>query len=265
MRYRRYFPQDVIDLTREAIHAFTIRDMERFVLFLDRDFSFIADDEPIFLQGIPAFLENTRRESQSIPVELSQEEYTLLAHERHLWVTFGRFHASCPPMTATIHFTFVWRQKGDDMLLLHANAAHARPVAPAGVVVTPDMEIAQAHMFDQSPAPPPQPAGGKTYPKRGYRDLDGHIRYLTDGEIVYCQSRGKICEIHSTTQPPFSVRTSLHTLQQPGFFLIHRSYVVNLSYVKQICRYLVTLENGTELPIGQEKYLPLKRALGGGR
>ena len=42
-----------------------------------------------------------------------------------------------------------------------------------------------------------------------------------------------------------------------------RSYLVNLSHVREICRYRAVLQDGTELPIGREHYLPLKRILAG--
>ncbi|MDO5575146.1 MAG: LytTR family DNA-binding domain-containing protein [bacterium] len=260
MKYHRYLPSEVINLTRNAIHSFTNRDMVRFASFLDESFSFIADDEPFFLQGMDVFLKSVRRESESSPVTITDEEYTLLAHERALWVTFGRFQVSSPPMTATIHFTFVWKQKEDALLLLHANAAHARPLPPQ---TQPDMMtdsgIVQAHMFDESSPKPSSSADSVTQlQKQSYRDLDGHIRYLSDADILFFQSKGKICEVHTVDQKYFSVRTALRTLERSGFLLIHRSYIVNLDYVKEIYRYRAILNNGTALPIGQEKYLPLK-------
>ena len=262
MNKRRYFPNEVIDLTRVAIQAFTNRDMEHFASFLDSDFSFIADDEPFFLQGMDTFLKSIRRESELPPVTITNEEYTLLAHERALWVTFGRFQVSAFPMTATIHFTFVWKQKENLLLLLHANAAHARPLNSNTQAINDDIDSAQTHMFDESPRMPDSLSYQNiALQKQGYRDLDGHIRYLSDTDILFFKSNGKLCEVHTIEQKPFLMRTALHALERPGFLLIHRSYIVNLTYVKEIYRYRAILDNHTELPIGQEKYLPLKRTL----
>ena len=46
VKHRRYQPQEVIELTRAAIHAFTSRDMAGFDGLLDPDFSFVGDDAP---------------------------------------------------------------------------------------------------------------------------------------------------------------------------------------------------------------------------
>lgn len=255
VKHRRYQPHEVIELTRAAIHAFTSRDMAGFDGLLDPDFSFVGDDAPLFLHGTEEFFNSTQNERKSPPVSITGEDYMLLAHEKSLWVTSGRFQAVSPPLRSSIHFTFVWRQREEALLLLHASAFHAHPPADAKAAENP-----QAHMFD---LPPAVKMDGRAEPKHPYRDLNGHIRYLSDREILYCRSSGKICEIHSGRQPPFSMRTTLHALERPGFLVIHRSYLVNLSHVREICRYRAVLQDGTELPIGREHYLPLKRILAG--
>lgn len=260
MKHRRYEAPEVIEMTRDAIHAFTKRDMERFCAYLDNDFTFIADDEPLYLQGVDDFIESTRVESQSPPVIIGEEEYTLLAHEKRLWVTFGRFSVSMPPMTANIHFTFVWRQREEKLLLLHANAAHARSAAV--YCAETESAVAQTHMFD-----PPhvraalRSASDAPQVKRPYRDINGSIRYLTDNELQYVRINDKLCQFFVAGQAPFCVRTGLRALERPGFMVIHRSCLVNLSYVREICRYKATLLDGTELPVGKQYYLELKRTL----
>lgn len=259
MKYRHYTPNEVVDLTRAAIHAFILRDLAAFTTYLDEDFTFVADDAPMFLRGKRQFWAAVQLEAQAPPAHITQEEYTLLAHERRLWVTFGRFQVESPPQSATIHFTFVWQQQENHLRLLHANAAHARPTALAWQGMPP---APQAHIFDPSePAgtPPAQPA--QEAPRRGYRDPAGYIRYLADGEILFFRSEGKFCWIHAAGHPPFPIRSGLGDMEYPGFLRIHRSYVVNLRYVQSIRRYRATLTDGRELPIGQEKYLALKVAL----
>ena len=127
VKHRRYQPQEVIELTRAAIHAFTSRDMAGFDGLLDPDFSFVGDDAPLFLHGTEEFFNSTQNERKSPPVSITGEDYMLLAHENHLWVTSGRFQAVSPPLRSAIHFTFVWRQREEALLLLHASAFHARP------------------------------------------------------------------------------------------------------------------------------------------
>jgi len=262
MKRRTFTTAEVIEMTRDAIHAFTKRDMDRLSSYLDKGFTFIADDAPLFLRGIDEFMESIRLEIKMPPVTINEEEYTLLAHAASLWVTFGRFEASSPPMSTKIHFTFVWQRKGETLLLLHANAAHARAVPPEALALSPETDAAQAHMFDTLPVRAAISGADNTpQPKRGYRDLDGHIRYVSDSEFLYAESLDKTCRIFVIGQSPFVVRTSLRSLERAGFMIIHRSYLVNLSFVQEIRRYSVKLLDGTTLPMGKQHYLEIKRTL----
>lgn len=137
VKHRRYQPQEVIELTRAAIHAFTSRDMAGFDGLLDPDFSFVGDDAPLFLHGTEEFFNSTQNERKSPPVSITGEDYMLLAHEKSLWVTSGRFQAVSPPLRSSIHFTFVWRQREEALLLLHASAFHAHPPADAKAAENP--------------------------------------------------------------------------------------------------------------------------------
>jgi hypothetical protein len=236
--------------------------MERFASYLDKDFTFIADDAPLFLRGKSAFFESTRAEEQTPPVTLSGEEYLLLAQDYRLCVTFGRFTASTPPMSARIHFTFVWRQTGDELLLIHASAAHVREVPPEALATAPDSDAAQAHMFD-TPQLRAAVAALDAAPqlKRSYRDTDGHIRYLADCELMYVESLGKTSLFHLAGGAAFSARIALSALERPGLMIVHRSYLVNLAYVREICRYRAALIGGVTVPIGKSRYLAVKDSL----
>lgn len=262
MRQQRANAREALEKTRDVIRAFTGRDMERFLAYLDEDFTFLADDAPLFLRGKAAFLESTRAEGQTPPVSVSDEEYLLLAQDYRLCVTFGRFTASTPPMRARIHFTFVWRQTGDKLLLIHASASHVRDI-PAEVLSTaPDTDAAQAHMFDTPQIRAAVTAmGAEPQRKRSFRDLDGHIRYLADSELMYVESLGKTSRFHLAGGTTFLARDTLHSLERPGLMIIHRSYLVNLAYVRELCRYKVALIGGEALPVGKARYLAVKDRL----
>lgn len=48
----------------------------------------------------------------------------------------------------------------------------------------------------------------------------------------------------------------------PGLFLrIHSSYLINPAHAREICRFIVTLSDGTKLPIPEKKYTYIKKLL----
>lgn len=262
MSYRRYHTDELVALSRDAIHAFTERDIERFSAYLDEDFSFAADDAPLFIRGKAAFLESIRAEQALPPVTICDEDYTLLCRDVHLWAVFGRFTAYAGSASSMVRFTFLWRQNRDEMRLLHADAVHVRPVPPELLATAPDTAAAQAHLFD----PPAVRAAiggmnGAPPPKYAYRDIEGHSRFVSDIELLYVERVGANARFHAAGGAVFDVRISLDALERPGLARIHRTYLVNLSYIRELCRYRATLLDGTELPVGKERFMELRQKL----
>lgn len=260
MKYRRYTERDLLEKTRETIHHFTNKELEPFLAVLDKDFIWIGDYTALFTRGIPAFLNSVQEESQEPPVEISDEEYALSAHEKHLWVVYGRFAASYRTedgglLLTKAHFTFTWHQVKDDLLLLQATATHVRDVGP-------DVpKQLQSRIFETHPIQ--QTAQHKAKDKNlEFRGLDRRTRYLSLSEILYIQSNNNVCEIF-TEYGSFTVRATLKSLEQKPFFMIHQSYLVNTEYIDYIYRYRAVLLNGLELPIGKERYMGLRKHLQG--
>lgn len=249
MKYHRYTEQEVIDRTKEAIHHFIRKQIDPFVKMLDGDFVWVGDYEPLYMKGITAFLESVKEEIQEqLSINITEEEYALLSHERHLWVTYGRFTATINRQVSKIHFTFVWRQKGDNLLLLHANANHAKPMPQTD---------AQSRIFELPPCSH-SPLHITEAKKLTFRSLSGSIHYLPAGDIRYIKANNNVCQIF-TTSGFFSCRTTLKNLTTSPFLRVHKSYLVNSSHIREICRYRVTLLDGTVLPIGKEWYMDLKQ------
>ncbi|MBS6956299.1 MAG: LytTR family transcriptional regulator DNA-binding domain-containing protein [Enterocloster asparagiformis] len=249
MKYCHYTEQEVVDKTKEAIHYFISKQIDQFVKMLDRDFVWVGDYEPLYMKGIPAFLESVKEEIQEqLPISITEEEYALLSHERHLWITYGRFTVTVERQVSRIHFTFVWRQKCDNLMLLHANANHARPLpqvdAQSRIFELPSRSHHPLHITDEK--------------KLAFRSLTGSIHYLQAEEIRYIKANNNMCQIF-TTSSSFSCRTTLKKLTASPFLRIHKSYLVNASHLREICRYRATLLDGTELPIGKEWYMDLKQ------
>lgn len=262
MQYRRYTKADVINITRESIHLFVGKQIDKFLEYLDEGFVFVADYNSLYLHGISEFLNYIKEERELPPVNIEQEEYEVISHERHLWVICGRYIVSIDTggrkIASKHHFTFTWKQIDHDLRLLHAMACHAKdfPSAAAAEVSPTEMPM-QAKIFDVVPQEPVQSAIQK---KVSIRDISGKIRYLYADEIIYVQADNKVCHIYTAAEH-FSSRITLNSLEIPGMISIHKSYRVNKQYIKEIQRYQATLSNGTQLPIGKSWYMELKKTL----
>ena len=84
-------------------------------------------------------------------------------------------------------------------------------------------------------------------------------------DIVYINSDADYTEINTTLAKHLSSETLLHweqTLPSNSFIRIHRSYLINLSYVDRKYASRVVLKTGKVLPVGRTYQARLKEMLG---
>ena len=90
---------------------------------------------------------------------------------------------------------------------------------------------------------------------------DGVVR-LPLYEIRYLEGMKNYVTLHAVEE--YSVKRSLSELTKEldeSFYRIHRSYIVNLRFVKRITRTEVTLKDGAALPLSRKLYDGLNQAL----
>ncbi|HBA50094.1 MAG TPA: DNA-binding response regulator [Lachnospiraceae bacterium] len=90
---------------------------------------------------------------------------------------------------------------------------------------------------------------------------DGVVR-LSLYEIRYLEVQKNYVTIHAGDE--YSVKRTLNELEEEldeSFYRIHRSYIVNLRFVKRISRAEVILKDGTALPLSRKLYDGLNQAV----
>ena len=84
--------------------------------------------------------------------------------------------------------------------------------------------------------------------------MDAYLCYGT-ADIVYIESQSEYLKIHLKGNSPLMVLMSIkrmaELLPQDKFVRIHRSYIVNMSRVREIVRMKITMESDARLPIGE--------------
>lgn len=258
----RYTETDILNKSRELIHAFMSKKLLPFKELLDENFVWVGDYASQYIQGRDKFLETIAVEGSLPPVELSQEEYAILTHERHTWVTYGRFIVKTKDgnevsLSSRIHFTFVWKQDKNTLRLLHANACH---VSDEQIQEAENSEdTPQAMLFEHTNI---ENLSNEKKQKINIRDLSGNVHFLFLDEILYMKSDDKLVTVY-TEHNSFTARTTLSELENAHFIRIHNSYLVNMKYITKICRYQATLFNGKQLPIGQTRYKNIQKRMTG--
>lgn len=261
-KFRHYTKEQVLDRTREVLHFFANKQMKEFAAYLDEGFVWIGDYEALYTKGIKAFMDTVSYEIEQAPVNITKEEYAMLAHERQLWVTYGRFMmtgngADGRILITKVHFTFTWIQRENDLKLILANATHVKSAVPMASKKEPQKQSPQSLIFEQASQ---YGVADKEPKKMAFRDVEGAIRYLYPEEILYIRAENKLCEVH-TGSGTFSTRLNISSICHPQLLQIHRSYIVNRRYVKEVRRYQAALFDGTVLPVGRDKYQDVRLTL----
>lgn len=258
MKYCTFTNSDIIEKSRELIHAFMHRELIPFTDLLSEQFVWLGDSSAQYIVGKENFLKTITAEILMPPLELSQEEYSILTHERHTWVAYGR----CVVTTGTaedvllssgIHFTFVWKQEKDTLFLLMACANHVQDEQPS----EDTSSVPQARVFDHVKQ---EILFRPNTPKIRLRNQDGSQYFLYPDEIIYVQSQDKYCTIY-TKADQICCYMPLKSLEQSGFIRIHSRYLVNMSYIASIKRYEINLLDGRKLPIGKNRYQAIKEII----
>lgn len=95
-----------------------------------------------------------------------------------------------------------------------------------------------------------------------FESKEGIVK-LNQSEIVYVEFLNRKCHIHTTKQS-FEVASSLaHVGHQLGsnFVMPHKSFYVNLAYIRLVKGYTIYLTNGEELPLSQKKSSQFRKEL----
>lgn len=84
--------------------------------------------------------------------------------------------------------------------------------------------------------------------------VDYRIVRINISDIIYIESQSEYMKIHLQGTSPLMVLMSIkrmaELLPQDKFVRTHRSYIVNMSHVKEIARLRITMESDVNLPIG---------------
>ncbi|CAL2089954.1 LytTR family DNA-binding domain-containing protein [Tenacibaculum sp. 190524A02b] len=88
---------------------------------------------------------------------------------------------------------------------------------------------------------------------------DGKLIFLEQSEILFVESDGNYCSIHTTNNKKIVITKKLKEvntlLPEDHFFRIHNSYIINLNKIKEFLKSdgYVILENNHKIPVSRQK------------
>lgn len=264
----KFTENDVIQLTDFVVRNFYQRNIAAILPYFAPDFVWIGAWEYQYVKGREYFLATVDTESKAPPSILTDREYHLLIHEKNLWIIYGRYTSTVipensPALTTKTRNTYVWKQQGDQLVLLHIHGSNAHDV-PLNADSTSHADIHRYNdWFAYLNAVRLSLQNETSSPSAIHiREIDGSISFLQPCEIRYICSNKNLRYIYTNTQV-ICTKTTLAALKEklPGFILIHRAYLVDQKKIRSLKRYEAALSGGETLPVGKSMYMELKEKL----
>lgn len=258
--------EKLIQQSSLVFHAYFNRDMDTFVKLLDEDFVWIGSYDFQYSRGIDEFLAITKDEQNESAAMVYDEEYQILARSDNAYVVYGRFSASAWKNAETFLYTrqratFIWKLTHDGFKLLHLHCTMARDIPLEGNLDDITKQKDGVHRwYDYMIL-----AENKHLTQEErilFKDIDGGIHYLLPSEILYVSIMYRDTTIYTSTQS-FCIRKNLNQLHEMMPFLVqcHKSWLVNPLYIAEIRRYVITLTNNLQVPIGKSRYNEVRELL----
>lgn len=91
---------------------------------------------------------------------------------------------------------------------------------------------------------------------------NGTIHLILISKIKYLESRGHQITIHTDDESIICYERLEKLMERlsPSFFQCHKSYLVNMDFIRRIEKSSVLLKNGGEIPISKAKYADTRNA-----
>ncbi len=93
--------------------------------------------------------------------------------------------------------------------------------------------------------------------------VNGKTRKISERQILYMAAQSGGSDVHTAKNIYFKEGSLLYwetILSSRSFFRIHKKYLVNLHYVKEITNHTVVLTNNEKLPVSRRKWTALRLA-----
>lgn len=254
----------IIQMTLENVRSFYNREKDVTTSPMADNFMWIGSNDFQWCEGLDEFLRVTKNEYEEPTVTLSDEEYHLLLHERNIWVIYGRYKATAiledgSVIYAHVRGTYVWQRIDGEIKLVHVHGSHAQDI-PLNQIIQPQFTV-DSSFFEYMKRIDSLNASAD---KIEFCDCEGRHHFLHPDEILFLKAAGQHTVV-STKSGCFTVNGILAKQENSlpaQFKRIQKSYLVNTKHISTIYRYKAILRDGSELPIGRNWYMELKRFMG---
>lgn len=257
--------EQAVELTKECWTRYWQLDLDFMLDHCAEDVAWVGAVNNEFMQGKDNMREEfTQLKKELKPCHLLCQEFIVMSNSINCCSVIGRYLVTTDDsveyyLQAQQRCTLVWVNDGEALKINHIHVSN-----PIG-----EMKITKTEMFVNTMG---KMAG--EYMKHHVSSLndtsrivgtglDGHIYLLNRSEVLYACAYNKYCEIH-TLSGNIDMKIKLSDfLEQAGddFSSVHRSYVINTIYIKEIKPCEIIMTDGSSVPLPIRRYAQIRDQL----
>lgn len=263
MRKKMIPEKEIINLSKNIIQGFYNRDISESISYLADDFMWIGALDFQFTMTREEFLEATASELNATPFKMANEEFFLLSKNPINYVVCAKFKLIATLDDKTIitthtRLTIIWEQIKDELKLSHIHGSNAQDIPLSSTIKNTDTSCDNDFFTYLTSI---EKSNSNT--KISFKDINGKYRYFLDYEIIYLEANLQNTLLHTSNECikiSGLLAENMKNLPQ-NFYRVHKSYIVNTTFVTALEHYKVTIIHDKKLPVSKEKFIAFRDSL----
>lgn len=258
--------QDLIQLTQECLIHFWQLDCEFVLKYCDENVVWIGSAQSQFIKGYAETARDFRSIMKEIkPCHLLRQEFIVVQNSGNACSIVGRYYTTTDDdveyfLQAQQRCSFTWELVNGEPKIKHMHVSN-----PMG-----ELKLGEGERFPN--------ASGKMAQKYWLEhlsiqqtencmlviDREGANHFLSRLEILYASAHGRNCEIYTLSGKVIKARMSISEFFRTAgecFSMTHRCYVVNRELISKIEKYVITMIDGSKIPIPAKRYTEVRDML----
>ena len=253
--------EKIVDLTQSLVEKFYSGDIYSVAEYAHDSIILIGETESAFCNGKKELMEKLDFfKDKAQKFMLKNQRYMCVYHEKNTYIVAGSFIAVLRDSKGNPGYkkqrsTFCWKNEKDGWKLYHfhlSNPSVTEYEDEKGITIKLEAFTRLSENNVEST------------PRIIVKDKKGIRRFVSEDEIIYIKADNMDCVIQCISES-FSVRLVLKDVEamvSKDFIRVHKSYIVNKNYVRNIVRYHLEMEMDFAVPVSKLKYNELKELFG---
>lgn len=250
---------DLPDLTAKIMREHYERNLDFVLSYMAEDIMWIGPLESQFISGRDKVKEFLTPE-QEIPVSVSEIEFQLVSSCDTLCVVAGKLRACTRQNTGLIldvdqRYTFCWRKVEGRSVIVHIHGSNPWEFVSPEERFPLRAGTSANRILKQMV--------NRHNRKFAFSDVAWHKIFLEQDSIIYIESARMNSMIYYTggTLETSQNISQVEHMMPTEFMRVHRCFLINIHHVKSIKRYVIEMDNKTEIPIPEKKYKEVRKRL----